>query len=1762
MLSILRKARLKDKEMRILMLGLDNAGKTTIVKRIMNEDVNTVSPTLGFIIKTIDFEGYQLNIWDVGGQRTLRSYWRNYFEKTDALIWVVDATDKLRLADCKKELSGLLLEETSQPRPKASLMAATAGPEDIDVNEFIASIRALGETKDREDQERAKRIEDDILKGRKERRARREERARSISPTKDSLSNSSTPVIKRQTPTSSPVANKDTTRFQPRSNPTHTDDMEVLPEPSKQTRDSFSQNSAMDNGIGNAKDGGSGNTLSRPSGTTLSRTGTLSWQQRPTSRGSPTTRSRPLSMVATENSRAVKSPRATPDPTTASSEAEPSRTQIAQALGSKDPTWFRQTQDRAVASAAFRKNQVDEKPDDWSARSEMRLPGLSRESTAEPERESSPRPESVISSTPSREGSFRASNSYGQRYPSTSSSVQGSNSTPFPLTSAQKLDPPTSAASAVSAEPGSRMTMSPAQGRISPERGDRPASPTKGLGGFVQSAMLKRSDSQKRWSAQPGLSRGNSVASNRSGYDGSRQMGSVSPPRELKRPDLSREPSPTASSRPGSSHGQAPQKNGRDDARTLPVVDKDGFVKPALPEHSKPILSVDPPKKSVSPPPSPSKAIDSKKWSPTKASWLESAINKPESPRPVITTPQQPSWMTDLNKAKTQRGSVDLGKPSSFKEVTVGGLLRSPPMNTGVKSTSLNTFPSISPSRADKSPTPSAKPSSLTSRSSAQIDGGKEVPPEKLKKSSLVETEELLNVSSNDETEVALIVSKPPKPASLAQKSVVPLAKPKPETPPKKDFRANLKPRQVASNDAGKAEPEFKNVFGNLKRAETKNYVAPDELKGNILRGKAGLSLTGGPKKTERRDDFKDSILKKKEEMTVGTVARAPSAVFKEKVPDPIPEALAKRSRLGRSGNSISLSNATPSSDRAPSIIAKTQEEKKPLTKEEPSEPEPSTAEVEAVAPSPATKQPSAPARLQREPVMSSKLADRFNPALLGILSRGPPSNLTSRTSSPANAGATSSSAVPSSSSKLDRDASDAGQLTHITKSRARGPKRKAPSSKATELTTPPTTFTTETPKAASFPLEKKAEPVETPTQKLPPKPAEKPNPKPLSSISNNTSKLSPPSTPLKPSEPVKKAMLDPLKPFAASSPLTPSGKESNTRSDESMDEPRAKSPPVRKPSTGILRSLAAISPTLQKTQSEKTLLPDKPILEKISEPAKVEAPQPEKSAVSVRGAAGRWMNTQDTLQTSSPRARSPIKLPTKKDEEERHEEAGLRNISSMPVGLGIRTTPSVKPTTSIPVTNAPPSPPLRSRASPPPPAKKPDVIKNRLNQNSIPVPTITPQSKYSSATKSTNARRTLEQFFPSLSPPKPVLPFDTPSIISARSHTADDASSKIKTLRKQIVQLTSSGKTVPLPSDKEHILSSQNLYLCTHVFGSPSTGTRTTETYLWCGDAASPSAIDDAQLFARRVAKDNSGKLVVLKQGKETSEFFQALGGIVITRKGESEREYMLCGRRHVGQIAFDEVPLEKSSLCSGFPFIVSTKEGKLWLWKGVGSGADELGCARLIGMDLGLTGEIEEVDEGKETNGFWNVFPSSSSSSSSSPASTGSHWSKKPSCSQYAVRLFSVEVEEPRPKSSGGAFGMWGRRGSTPAPDPTPVAKIEEIHPFAQSDFSEDDGNGRVFVLDTFFEIFVILPRTLSSLLEKPDKKFAPFHTALLFAQEYAILTISTDDRPGIPATHVVLSGAPPGMRSAFRKWIERREDEELVVLGLDEAIDAVGR
>ncbi|XP_054273749.1 ADP-ribosylation factor 2-like [Macrosteles quadrilineatus] len=96
---------------RILMVGLDAAGKTTILYRLKLGDVVTTIPTLGFNVETVDYKNISFTVWDVGGQDKIRVLWRHYFENTQGLIFVVDSSDRDRVSECEKELTSLLQEE-------------------------------------------------------------------------------------------------------------------------------------------------------------------------------------------------------------------------------------------------------------------------------------------------------------------------------------------------------------------------------------------------------------------------------------------------------------------------------------------------------------------------------------------------------------------------------------------------------------------------------------------------------------------------------------------------------------------------------------------------------------------------------------------------------------------------------------------------------------------------------------------------------------------------------------------------------------------------------------------------------------------------------------------------------------------------------------------------------------------------------------------------------------------------------------------------------------------------------------------------------------------------------------------------------------------------------------------------------------------------------------------------------------------------------------------------------------------------------------------------------------------------------------------------------------------------------------------------------------------------------------------------------------------------------------------------------------------
>merc|ERR1712000_364298 len=99
------------RDMRILMLGLDNAGKTTILYKLKLGEIVTTIPTIGFNVETVEYKNIRFTVWDVGGQDKIRPLWRHYYQNTQGLIFVVDSNDRDRVEDAREELTKMLNED-------------------------------------------------------------------------------------------------------------------------------------------------------------------------------------------------------------------------------------------------------------------------------------------------------------------------------------------------------------------------------------------------------------------------------------------------------------------------------------------------------------------------------------------------------------------------------------------------------------------------------------------------------------------------------------------------------------------------------------------------------------------------------------------------------------------------------------------------------------------------------------------------------------------------------------------------------------------------------------------------------------------------------------------------------------------------------------------------------------------------------------------------------------------------------------------------------------------------------------------------------------------------------------------------------------------------------------------------------------------------------------------------------------------------------------------------------------------------------------------------------------------------------------------------------------------------------------------------------------------------------------------------------------------------------------------------------------------
>eukprot|EP00322_Chrysochromulina_rotalis_P029373 CAMPEP_0115885110 /NCGR_PEP_ID=MMETSP0287-20121206/30489_1 /TAXON_ID=412157 /ORGANISM="Chrysochromulina rotalis, Strain UIO044" /LENGTH=144 /DNA_ID=CAMNT_0003341485 /DNA_START=98 /DNA_END=532 /DNA_ORIENTATION=- len=129
---------LGNREVRVLILGLDNAGKTTILYKLQMGEVVTTVPTIGFNVETVQYKNLRFQVWDLGGQTSIRPYWRCYYQNTNAVIYVVDSADHERMGISKQELMAMLEEEEL----KDAVLIVFANKQDLPVSADLYCVHA------------------------------------------------------------------------------------------------------------------------------------------------------------------------------------------------------------------------------------------------------------------------------------------------------------------------------------------------------------------------------------------------------------------------------------------------------------------------------------------------------------------------------------------------------------------------------------------------------------------------------------------------------------------------------------------------------------------------------------------------------------------------------------------------------------------------------------------------------------------------------------------------------------------------------------------------------------------------------------------------------------------------------------------------------------------------------------------------------------------------------------------------------------------------------------------------------------------------------------------------------------------------------------------------------------------------------------------------------------------------------------------------------------------------------------------------------------------------------------------------------------------------------------------------------------------------------------------------------------------------------------------------------------------------------------
>lgn len=446
-----------------------------------------------------------------------------------------------------------------------------------------------------------------------------------------------------------------------------------------------------------------------------------------------------------------------------------------------------------------------------------------------------------------------------------------------------------------------------------------------------------------------------------------------------------------------------------------------------------------------------------------------------------------------------------------------------------------------------------------------------------------------------------------------------------------------------------------------------------------------------------------------------------------------------------------------------------------------------------------------------------------------------------------------------------------------------------------------------------------------------------------------------------------------------------------------------------------------------------------------------------------------------------------------------------------------------------------------------------------------------------------------LRDIFGSIPQSKDALTINTQAVLTSSPHQ----DRVFKTIRKSVQVALPDGTMKDLPQPQEYTFFDESVYICTHAY-SIADGPKKTEIFLWTGEASPKPLRAQAESSAKRLAREtgnNNAPVNIISQGLEPPGFLQVLGGILITRRGAhhpagASKQYMLQGRKHLGQITFDEVPFDPRNLSSGFAYLISYPASlqsiRLYLWKGLAASAEEISAARLAAADLSETQEVIEVDDGAEFASFLKIFgPTTTKSSIPKCAEI---WRMKATAPHlFATRLFRIQTAEAANGKSGIFSNMFARRPSWGNVSPvrkentggaeTGALVAKDISPFTQSDL-EAEG---VYILDAYHALYVLVGPVFPTQSEA-SRNFL-LAQSLLFAAHYAMLSADVaaggDTRDAIPKGLVLLGGGvPEDLKLLFRHWDERsglwgmgagasadgKRRAEVRLLGLEEVLGVV--